>query len=370
MAQMTLMLWLLLIPVLVYFFILIFITRNLSGIEPYRTQDSGLKAQGKRVAVVIACRNEENSIPYLLSDIISQDHPQELTQVIIVDDWSWDGTAAIASAYGQIKNLKVLKNSGRGKKNAIQTGIEAADCDLIITTDADCRFGRKWISTIVSFYEEKKPQMIIGPVIISGNRGFFHRFQELEFMSLQAITAGTAVAGDPVMCNGANLAFSKESWLKHSSALRDDIQSGDDIFFLHSLKSENDAKIWWLESMDAIVRTSPSETVLSFLKQRARWISKSSAYDDRYTKILSIVTFVTILELLILLVAGFIDPAFFRIFLAGFLFKSVADLVILAEITRRRKREDLLLWFLPSQIVYPFYVVAVSVYSLFRKNKW
>lgn len=361
---------------------LIFLTRNLSGIDPYRAPRSisdevphsgkgaELRAQGKKVAVVIACRNEENSIPYLLSDIISQDHPQELTEVIIVDDWSGDGTSAIASAYGQIKNLRVLKNKGRGKKSAVQTGIESADCDLIITTDADCRFGRKWISTIVSFYEEKKPQMIIGPVVISGNNGFFQRFQELEFMGLQAITAGTAEAGDPVMCNGANLAFSKESWMKHRSALKEDIQSGDDIFFLHSLKSEKDAKICWLESMDALVRTGPSNTLVSFLKQRARWISKSPSYDDRYTRVVGIVTFVTILELLILLAAGFIDPVFFRYFLAGFLLKSIADLVILTEITRRRKRQDLLLWFVPSQIVYPFYVLAVAVYSLFRKNKW
>jgi cellulose synthase/poly-beta-1,6-N-acetylglucosamine synthase-like glycosyltransferase len=364
------MLWLLLIPVLFYFIILIFITRNLSGIEPYRAKGEGRRAKGKKVAVVIACRNEESSIPYLLTDIISQDYPSDLTQIIIVDDWSWDGTSRIASAYGQIKNLKVLKNNGRGKKSAILTGIEAADCDLIITTDADCRFDRKWLSTIISFYEEKKPQMIIGPVIISGKRGFFHRFQELEFMSLQAITASTAEAGDPVMCNGANLAFSKETWMKHRSAMKDNIQSGDDIFFLHSLKSEKDAKIYWLESTDAIVRTGPSETLIAFLRQRARWISKSPFYDDRYTRIIGIVTFVTILELLILLVAGLINPLFFRYFLVGFLLKSAADFFILAEITRRRNRLDLLLWFLPSQIIYPFYVLAVTVYSLFRKNTW
>jgi cellulose synthase/poly-beta-1,6-N-acetylglucosamine synthase-like glycosyltransferase len=360
------MLWLLLIPVLIYFLQLLFITRNLSGIHPYRVE---MISQIK-VAVVVACRNEESSIPYLLTDLISQDHPSELIQVIIVDDWSWDGTPLIASAYHQIKNLRVIKNTGRGKKSAILTGIEAAGCDLIITADADCRFGRKWISTIVAFYEENKPQMIIGPVIISGKQGFFHRFQELEFMSLQAITAGTAEAGDPVMCNGANLAFSKESWLKHQSALKENILSGDDIFFLHSLKREKDAKIYWLESMDAIVRTGPSETVVSFLRQRARWISKSSSYDDRYTKILSIVTFVTILELLILFAAGFFNPVFFRYFLGGFLLKSVADLLILAVITRRRNRSDLMLWFLPSQLIYPFYVLAVAVYSLFRKNKW
>jgi len=360
------MLWLLIIPVLLYFLIIIFLTKKLSGIIPFLAENS-FKT---RVAVVIACRNEESNIPLLLEDILSQDHPPELTEVIIVDDWSWDKTPVVASSFGQIKNLKVIKNAGHGKKSAVRTGIEAASFDLIITTDADCRFDKKWISTIVSFHEEEKAHLIIGPVNISGDSGFFHRFQELEFMSLQAITAGTAAAGNPVLCNGANMAFSKEIWMKHNSELKEEILSGDDIFFLHSLKRETDAKICWLESMDATVTTSPSETLASFLKQRARWISKSSSYDDQYIKIIAIVTFVTNIELLILLASAFINPLLFKYFMGGFILKSVADLIILSEITRHRKRNDLLFWFLPSQLVYPFYVLAVSVYSLFRKDTW
>jgi cellulose synthase/poly-beta-1,6-N-acetylglucosamine synthase-like glycosyltransferase len=340
--------------------------RNLAGIEYYKPEKQFLT----KVSIVVACRNEESVIPYLLSDIISQDHPAELTEVIIVDDWSWDSTSLTASSYAQIRNLKVLKNIGRGKKSALRTGIEAAENDLIIMTDADCRFERKWISTIVSFYEERRAHLIIGPVLIKGGKGFFHRFQELEFLSLQAVTAGTAAAGDPVMCNGANLAFSKVSWQRHNSGLKEEIPSGDDIFFLHSLKREEGATIKWLESPDAVVSTGPSETPLAFLKQRARWLSKSSSYDDRYTKIIAIVTFVTILELVILFFAGFTNQVYFRYFLGGFLIKLLADLMILAEITRRRNRFNLLLWFLPSQIVYPFYVLAVSVYSQFRKNTW
>jgi cellulose synthase/poly-beta-1,6-N-acetylglucosamine synthase-like glycosyltransferase len=366
MAQVTLMLWLLLIPVLLYFSMLIFLTRNLSGINVYRTE----KSPHTKVTIVIACRNEESTVPYLLSDIISQDYPLELMEVIIVDDWSGDSTIKVASAYRQIKDLKVIKNTGRGKKSAIKTGVEAAENNLIITTDADCRFDKKWLSTIASFYEEKNPDLIIGPVEIVGRHGFFQRFQELEFLSLQAITAGTAAAGDPVMCNGANLAFSRESWLKHNSGLKEEIPSGDDIFFLHSLKGEKDTKICWLESTDAVVRTSPSQTLVSFLKQRARWISKSSSYDDRFTKIIAIVTFVTIMDLLILLAAGFINPLFFKYLGVGFIIKSLGDMIILAEMTRRRSRNDLLLWVLPSQVIYPFYVLAVSVYSLFRKRTW
>ena len=106
------MFWLLLIPAFLYFFLLIFITRNLTGIPLFKPA----KVSNTKVSVVIACRNEESCIQYLLSDIISQDHPLELTEVIIVDDWSWDSTPVIAEAYRQIQNLKVVKNNGRGEK--------------------------------------------------------------------------------------------------------------------------------------------------------------------------------------------------------------------------------------------------------------
>ena len=46
------------------------------------------------------------------------------------------------------KNLRVIKNNGRGKKQAIRTGIGVASGDLIITTDADCRMEKGWIRTI------------------------------------------------------------------------------------------------------------------------------------------------------------------------------------------------------------------------------
>ena len=158
-----------------------------------------------------------------------------------------------------------------------------------------------------------KPDMIICPVRIESVPGFFGRFQELEFISLQGITAGSACSGNATMCNGANLAFTSEVYLNHSDNLHDEINSGDDIFLLHSLKKGNRSKILWLESPDALITTESSPTFRSFMKQRSRWISKGKAYSDSYTIILGIVTFVTI----ILQIAYFITLLFNPVFNPG-----------------------------------------------------
>jgi len=358
--------WIFIIPVLIYFLILVYICRNLVSIKPFRSE---VKPDVK-LSVIVACKNEEKNLPVLLSDLYSQDYPPELFEVIIVDDSSVDRTFKLASGYNKLKGLRVIRNKGKGKKSAMRTGIETAGYDLIITTDADCRMGRGWISTIAAFYKENRPDMIIGPVMLDGKPGLLKRFQELEFLSLQGITAGTASGGNPVMCNGANLSFTREAYHKHAHNLHDEIASGDDVFFLHSLKKDPDAKIMWLSAGDSIVATKPADSAGSFLRQRARWISKVKAYNDIFTMLLAIVTFVTIVDMIFLLISGIFKPLFLAILAVSFFIKSVPDLLILSETARRYGNLSLLIWFIPAQVIYPFYVIAVALFAIAGKVKW
>jgi biofilm PGA synthesis N-glycosyltransferase PgaC len=293
-----------------------------------------------------------------------------LFEIIIIDDNSSDNTFKLAASFSGIKNLRVIKNAGTGKKLAIRTGVKTASGKLIITTDADCRMGRRWLSGIASFCSENNPDLVICPVMTESNPGFFGPFQELEFLSLQGITAGTAAAGNPVMCNGANMAFTKESYIKNSDDLHYELISGDDVFLLHSIKKEPGSKILWLESENAVVTTVAPETINLFLKQRARWISKAGSYSDRFTRVLAIVTFVTILLQMFLLIAGIFNPVFLLIFLAALALKSAPDFLILLNTTSRYGKSKLMRWFLPSQIIYPFYMFTVSVYSLMFRGMW
>lgn len=360
------MIWLFTILLLPYFIVILKVYSHLRSLNPFiPVKDSLVK-----VSVIISCKDEEKNLPYLLEDLCKQDYNHDLFEVIIVDDNSTDNTFSIASDCSKIQNMKVLLNPSKGKKSAIRTGVSGANGELIISTDADCRIGEKWISTIASFYSECFPDLIIGPVQLKNRNGFFGRFQQLEFLSLQGITVGTALANNPVMCNGANLAFKKEVYMKHSKNLRDDIASGDDIFLLHSLKEEPGSKIVCLNSPDGIATTCMSDSLGSFLKQRSRWVSKAKAYDDPFTLLVSIVTFVTIISTLVFFIWGIFDPRFLLLFLVSFLIKSVPDFLILYETTRRFKQKHLLRWFLPSQIVYPFYVIVVICYSLLWESRW
>jgi poly-beta-1,6-N-acetyl-D-glucosamine synthase len=356
--------WLLLIFITPYLFLLIRIYISLTHIRAWHPDSVSVQF----ISIIVACRNEEKRLPVLLKHLSEQDYNPDLFEVVIIDDNSSDSTLAIASGFEGIKNLISLQNSGTGKKSAIRCGVKASKGRVVVTTDADCTMRQNWLKTIALFFEENKPEMIICPVELEGKKGFFQRFQEIEFLSLQGITAGTAFSGKPVMCNGANLAFSKEIYNKYTSDLHDDLISGDDVFLLHAIKSNPVNKIIWLEAADGLVFTKTSEKVGAFLKQRARWISKAGAYKDSYTKLLGIVTFVTIFFQLSLLVAGIFNPVFLLVFLASYILKSVPDYLIIRNTAARYSNRSIMNQFIPAQLVYPFYIIAVFIYFLIAKK--
>ncbi len=354
------MYWVLLIFLIPYFYILLNIYRSLTGIKPYFVRNN----PGIFISVIIACRNEEKNLPLLLKDISEQDYPPGLFEVIVADDNSTDRTYIIASDFAGIQNFRTCKNKGKGKKSAIRTGAGIAVGELIVTVDADTGLKTGWLRTIASFYEQYKPEMIICPVILEASGGgFFKRFQELEFLGLQGITAGSAEAGDPLMCNGANLAFTAMSFQKHGNNLHDELVSGDDVFLLHNIKSEKCSSIKWLESGEATVKTAAASTTGAFLRQRARWISKAGSYTDHSTIITAAATLTAVILQVGTMTAAFADSRFLILAGAVLFIKSIPDYLILRNTTIRYNKRSLLRWFVPSQLVYPFYVIASVVFS-------
>ena len=87
------------------------------------------------VAVVVPARDEERRIGPLLAALTVD--PQ-VGEVVVVDDESSDGTAALAAAAGaRVVAGRPLPAGWVGKPWALQQGLEAVDADWIVTLDAD-----------------------------------------------------------------------------------------------------------------------------------------------------------------------------------------------------------------------------------------
>jgi dolichol-phosphate mannosyltransferase len=89
------------------------------------------------ISVVIPARDEEGRIGPLLDAL--RDAPG-VGEVIVVDDCSSDGTAALATAAGAtVLSGREPPAGWAGKAWALQQGIEAATGDWVVTLDADAR---------------------------------------------------------------------------------------------------------------------------------------------------------------------------------------------------------------------------------------
>jgi len=327
-------------------------------------------ANQTRISVVISARNEMANLPALLNDLTNVDYPRELLEIIFVDDNSTDSTYEILrSASDRSDTIKVLTSKGSGKKEALITAFEQVTGDLIITTDADCRIRRDWIRLFSDFYYSNGCDLIIGPVDLIDSPHVSGRFCHLEFLSLQAVTAGSAAAGHPVMCSGANLGFRPDITDNWASSINPGIASGDDMFLLQHAKRSG-KKILYLNSDEATVDTRGPDSLSSFLRQRSRWAGKNIRFSDKEIFITAAIILFTNLLLSVMVVLSIIYPKFIFTAISIYLCKSLPDFLLLSEITSRRGRRNLLPYFVPVQIIYPFYVVIASLSGIFGRNRW
>jgi len=341
---------------------------------------SGSPVGGRRsaVSVVVAAKNEEKHIADLLNDLSIQDYPLDLTEFIIVDDHSGDGTSAIIKEFigrNIALNIKVLKTADfnvSGKKAAINLGIEHAAGEIIITTDADCRVGPGWISALADQFRDERIMMVFGPVSYLEGKGFWDDFQSEEFAGLVASGAGAALAGHPFMCNGANLAYRKEAFSRvRGFEGNEHYLSGDDVFLLHKVKKEfGKTSIIFCKDQKSIVKTYPAEGLVKFLGQRIRWASKSRGYKDALSIATAIIIFSYSLTVLSSFIAGFFNPFFFLAFGGLIFLKMIADFPLMMGITSFTGQQRLMRWYVPFQVVYPVYIVVAGMLSFFGRQKW
>ena len=327
-----------------------------------------------KISVLVPFRNEKENIIMLMEALRQQDYPVELFEVILINDHSNDGGDEAARLVGNTSSIQCLDlpEGMSGKKRALQLGIDHAGGQLIVTTDADCRPGKGWLSSIASYYSRWQFKMIAGPVAIADPKGFMSKFQALEFTSLVASGAGAIKSVMPIMCNGANLAYEKSAFEEVGGFRGNEhIAGGDDIFLLEKFKKKfGSRQIGFAKDRQAIVYTDAAKDLKHFLNQRFRWVSKSPAYRDPAMILTAVLVLLVNLGLLTTLVWGFWSPEMLMVFGVMFLLKCLIDLPILWNATGFFDQRKLMAWYLPFQFIYFIFVSLVGILGNIIPYRW
>ncbi len=332
------------------------------------------------VSVIIPVRNEATHIGECLESIFKQSYPNHLFEVIVIDDFSTDSTLQTAREQSR-KNLLVLdlqQYLGRAgeyspnKKKAIALGIKNAQGELVITTDGDCIAGENWLQSMVEYYTSNSYKLITGPVMMKPAVFPIEIFQQLDVINLSAITGATISNGTPVMCNGANLMYSKEVFAAVGGFKGNhEVPSGDDIFLMQKINAAYENSVGYVKNFEACVFTKPERSFSSFLSQRVRWVSKSSRFS--HWGVSSVLVFAYFFNLFVIVAAlsAFhpTEHAWLPVAVAGGT-KLFADFVFAIPATIFFRKWILLLLLPVIEVFHILYVIVIGVLSLTGKYRW
>lgn len=124
---------------------------------PAATLADALAAKrGRTVSVCIPCRDEAGTIGSLVTaiahELVGDDNLVD--ELLVVDDRSTDGTAAVAARAGArvvpIEDVHAAHGVGWGKGNALWAGMVASRGDLVVFLDGDLTsFAVDWVVSLV-----------------------------------------------------------------------------------------------------------------------------------------------------------------------------------------------------------------------------
>ena len=324
-----------------------------------------------KVSVVIAARNEEGNIAKVIDDLIRQEYPLDKLEVIIVNDRSEDKTSEILKKadadYAFIKHVSIKEKSSdmTPKKFALTTGIKFSDGEIILLTDADCRLGKLWVSSMV-YSIVNKNAIVIGfsEIDDSLNPSLLFKLQRLDFFSILLANAGAAGWGYFWSGTGQNLGFFKEDFISINgfNPVKDKI-SGDDMYLVQSISKIKSGFL----SIDpnSFTKTLPAPTVKDFINQRTRWSSNSKV---NYKTSPLFFTFLLIMfGLNLWLLATFIFGPF-KAWLFAIKF-CLDGLVIFLGSHLFDRRTDFLTYIIWS-IIQPVYIPTIAFLGLRGKFSW
>jgi len=384
--MMTILIYISLILLLGYSALLVYYRKSWGSIPNYKVElNSKLST---KISIIIPARNEQENIGNCLQSIIEQSYPAHLFEVLVVDDHSTDNTAAIIKSYAShnvklisLKDFISANEINSYKKKAIEISIQQSNGELIVTSDADCIFPKNWLTTIADFYETKRPVFIVMPVLISYGKKMIEVFQSLDFMTLQGITGASVHKKFHSMCNGANLAYTKEAFIAVNGFKGiDNIASGDDMLLMHKIYNQFPNNIEYLKSKEVIVKTNPVSTVQQFFNQRIRWASKADQFDDKRIFVVLIIVYLLNVLMMVLPIVALISNRsifIFNIQLSIFNFyilllsiKTIFELFFLYPVAKFFNQTKLLWWFPIAQPFHIVYTIIAGWLGKFGKYTW
>jgi cellulose synthase/poly-beta-1,6-N-acetylglucosamine synthase-like glycosyltransferase/cytochrome b561 len=279
--------------------LIIYVARELSR-RSARAQSAAQESIPlQSIAVLISARNEAGALTATLDALLSQ---EELAQEIwLIDDGSTDGTRSMLRdryAVDTILNvpvrstrypsLNVLSKPNTGKADSLNRALALAQCDLIVTLDADTLLRSDAIGAMRRVFSQEPELVAAGGVLtptctpsVSGR--IFEFFQIFEYLRAFIARVAWTRANALLLVSGAFACFRRDAVNQVGGFdTRSWVEDYELIHKLHRFSSQR--RLGWRVGVvsEAVASTDAPATLGAFLKQRRRWFAGFLQTQYRY----------------------------------------------------------------------------------------
>ena len=347
------------------------------GFETLKNTENKNSTPKITFSIVVPFRNEFENLPVLLHSFSEIDYPTSMFEIILVNDASSDNYNPIIEAFKTKNphiNCTLINNNNvtnSPKKDALIAAIKISKFNWIVTTDADCKVQKNWLKLFNQTIEDKNASFIAAPVKFKYEATFLHSFQNLNFMSLMGSTIGSFGIKKPILCNGANLCYNKATFFELNGFEGNGaIASGDDIFLLEKILQKCPEKVCYLKANEATVETSSEKNWNLFLNQQLRWASKTTAYNNWFSKFVGLTVFIENLLVITLGFSTLFISEYWKYFVIVFISKFVLDFILIYKTAKFLKYKKALNYYAIITLFYPIFIVFIALSSLFKNYQW
>jgi len=114
-----------------------------------------------KISIIIPCYNECKTIEKIIDKV--RDEKKYKKEIIVIDDYSTDGTREILENKVKNKVDKIIFNEKNyGKGFSVRKGVNAAEGDIVLIQDADLEYDPSDYSKLISPIEKNEADVVYG----------------------------------------------------------------------------------------------------------------------------------------------------------------------------------------------------------------
>jgi cellulose synthase/poly-beta-1,6-N-acetylglucosamine synthase-like glycosyltransferase len=192
--------------------------------------------------------------------------------------------------------------------------------------------------------------------------------ERLDFLGLVVSGAGLIGAGRPIICNGANLAYRRDVYLRALDAVQR--SSNDDGTLMSRIVTRGLGGVAFASAPEALVTTQGQGDLGNFFRQRRRWAAVQGRFLDPtiYLELTLLYAFFVVFLLTTLL--AIVDWDYLPLAVLAWCLKVGVDLLPLLSATKAWKVERR--WFdvILAEVFHAFSIVFATALSVVAPFRW